>query len=54
MITDYVFGYDEALPYSLAIASAVLTPIGVAFLVYGLKPYRERLAMQQEAVQRRQ
>ena len=44
MITDYVFGYDEALPYSLVIVSAVLTPIGVAFLVYGLKPYRERLA----------
>ena len=50
MITDYVFGYEEALPYSLAIVSAVLTPIGVALLAYGLKPYRERLAMQQEAV----
>ena len=49
MITDYVYGYEEALPYSLAIVSAVLTPIGVAFLVYGLKPYRERLAMEQEA-----
>ena len=47
MITDYVFGYDEALPYSLAIVSAALTPIGVALLVYGLKPYRERLAMEQ-------
>ena len=51
MITDYVFGYDEALPYSLAIVSAGLTPIGVALLVYGLKPYRERLAIGQEAVQ---
>ena len=49
MLTDYVFGYDEALPYSLAIVSAVLTPIGVALLVYGLKPYRERLAMDAEA-----
>lgn len=47
MITDYVFGYDEALPYSLVIVSATLTPIGVGLLVYGLKPYRERLAMEQ-------
>jgi len=48
MITDYVFGYDAALRYSLVIVSAVLTPIGVALIVYGLKPYRERLAMGQE------
>ena len=51
MITDYVFGYEEALPYSLAIVSAALTPIGVALLVYGLKPYRERLAQLQAAVE---
>ena len=49
IITDYVFGYEEALPYSLAIVGAGLTPIGVAFLVYGLKPYRERLAEAQES-----
>ncbi len=51
MLTDYAFGYDAALPYSLAIVSAVLTPVGVALLVYGLKPYRERLATQQAAAQ---
>ncbi len=51
LITDYVFGYEEALPYSLAIVSAALTPIGVALLAYGLKPYRERLAQIQDAMQ---
>lgn len=42
MVTDYVFADDGALRYSLSIVGAVLTPIGVAFLIYGLKPYRER------------
>ena len=42
MTTDYVFKDDTALRYSLAIVSAVLTPIGVLFLWYGLKPYGER------------
>ena len=42
MITDYVFGDDRALRYSLSIVSAVLTPIGVLFLWYGLRPYGER------------
>ena len=42
LITDYVFGYDEALRYSLAIVSAVLTPVGIGLLAFGMKPYRER------------
>ena len=42
VITDYVFGYDEALRYSLAIVSGVLTPLGIGLLAIGLKPYRER------------
>lgn len=42
LITDYVFGYDEALRYSLAIVSGVLTPVGIGLLAYGMKPYRER------------
>nr|XP_061799977.1 MFS-type efflux pump MSMEG_3705-like [Nerophis lumbriciformis] len=42
MTTDYLFQDDAALRYSLAIVSAVLTPIGVLFLWYGLKPFAER------------
>ena len=42
MITDYGFQDEQALGYSLAIVSALLAPIGVAFLWYGMKPYRER------------
>ena len=44
MTTDYVFGDEAALRYSLSIVSAVLTPIGAAFLWYGLKPFGERTA----------
>ena len=42
LITDYVFGDDEAMRYSLAIVSGVLTPLGIGLLAYGMKPYRER------------
>ena len=42
LITDYVFGYDGALRYSLAIVSGVLTPLGIGLLAFGMKPYRER------------
>lgn len=42
LITDYVFGHDQALRYSLAIVSGVLTPLGIGLLAIGLKPYRER------------
>jgi MFS family permease len=42
MTTDYVFHDDKALRYSLAIVSAVLTPVGVLFLWYGLKPFADR------------
>ncbi len=42
MVTDYVFQDDKALRYSLAIVSAVLTPVGVLFLWYGMKPFADR------------
>ncbi len=42
IVTDYVFADELALRYSLSIVSAVLTPIGVAFLLYALKPFGER------------
>lgn len=42
MITDYFFKDEASLNYSLSIVSAILTPIGVLFLWYGVKPYGER------------
>lgn len=42
LITDYVFGDDKALRYSLAMVSGVLTPLGIGLLAIGMKPYRER------------
>ena len=44
LLTDAFFGDEAALKYSLAIVSGVLTPIGVASLCYGLKPFGERHA----------
>ena len=41
MLNDYVFRDENALDYSLAIVSGVLTPIGVILLIRGRKPYRE-------------
>jgi len=40
--TDSVFGDEAAISYSLAIVGAILTPIGVLFLWYGMKPFAER------------
>lgn len=42
MTTDYFFRDEAALGYSLSIVSAVLTPIGAAFLWYALKPFGDR------------
>ncbi len=43
MITDYVFVDESAIPWSLAIVGGTLTPIGVLCLMYGLKPFRDRV-----------
>jgi MFS family permease len=44
MITDYVYHDEMAIGYSLATATAVITPI-VAFILWlGLRPYRDSLA----------
>jgi MFS family permease len=40
--TDYVFADESAINYSMAIVSAVLTPVGTLCLWYGMKPYAER------------
>jgi MFS family permease len=39
LCTDYVFGYDGALRYSLAIVAAIIGPIAVLLNWIGMKPY---------------
>jgi MFS family permease len=41
LLTDYLFGADSFLPYSLALAAAILGPIAVYVIWRGLKPYGE-------------
>lgn len=38
LCTDFIFGYDQAVGYSLALTAAVLIPLGVACLYLGLTP----------------
>lgn len=44
LCTDYVFGYDNAVGYALALVSALLLPLGVACLYLGLQPRNRRIA----------
>ena len=39
LFTDYVFGYDGALRYSLATVAAIIGPVAVLLNWYGMKPY---------------
>jgi len=41
LLTDYVLGAESLLPYSMALTSAILGPIAVIVVWYGLKPYGE-------------
>ncbi len=40
LLTDYVFGSDEDLRYSIALASAVVAPIAIIIFCFALKPYK--------------
>ncbi len=40
LLTDYLFGNDQAVHYSLSIACAILTPIGVLIAFLSLTPYK--------------
>lgn len=44
LITDYGFGYDGALRYSMAIVGAIAASMAALFLGLGLKPFRRSLA----------
>jgi MFS family permease len=43
LITDYVYGYDEALRYSLAIVPAVAMGVAAILFALCLKPYKDSL-----------
>jgi len=40
LVTDYVFGYDDAIRYSLSIVASVATSAAIQLLWMGLKPCR--------------
>ncbi len=40
-VTDFVFGYDEALQYSMALVMGVVLSIAGVILALGLRPYAE-------------
>lgn len=42
LVTDYGFGYDEALRYSMAIVGGVAALLAALLLTAGLKPFRAR------------
>ena len=39
LFTDYVFGAEESLRYSMSTAAVIMGPIAIAITWYGLKPY---------------
>ena len=43
LITDYVFGHDLAVRYSLAIMGGTIAPLAAFSLAFGLKHYRAGL-----------
>ena len=48
MTTDYVFGYDNAVRYSLFIVSLLAHVVAAILLWAGLKPYRNSIDRLQE------
>lgn len=44
LVTDYLFGREDALYLSLALVAAVLTPLSAFIYMLVLKPYREAMA----------
>lgn len=40
ILTDYVFGDEMALHYSLSLLGVVILPVGIALLWLGMKPFR--------------
>lgn len=48
-LTDFVFGDDAALRYSLAVLPVVLCPVAMLLAFLALKPYRELIASARQA-----
>ena len=49
LITDYVFGADNALRYSMAIVAAAALPLSAVLLSLGLAPFRRAVAAAEAA-----
>jgi MFS family permease len=49
LVTDYVFADDQALKWSMLIVGTAANLAAIAFLAYGLRPYRETLKRAQQA-----
>jgi MFS family permease len=45
--TDYVFGSDAALPYSLALTMVLVAPVSVTLLCFGAASYRREMERRQ-------
>lgn len=48
LFTDFLFGSDQSLRYSMSIAAATLLPFSVVVLWLGLKPYRRSVIQAKE------
>ena len=48
LMTDYLFGAEEMLRYSISLNFAILGPIAALIFWYGLKPYRESVIRARE------
>ncbi len=44
MLTDFVFGDDQALRYALALLPLLVCPLAIALVVQGMRSYRECIA----------
>ncbi len=50
LVTDYVFGYDAAVGYSILVINVTALSLAAIILWYGLAPYRASLASMQEVI----
>ena len=48
MLTDFVFGDDQALRYALALLPLLVCPLAIVLVVQGMRGYRLAVAQQQE------
>jgi MFS family permease len=49
LVTDYVFADDMSLKWSMLVVGTIANLAAIAFLAYGMRPYRETLLRAQQA-----